>query len=1659
MSRELEAKLRQTVDELLESTNNSNVVTQILLTLELFNCVIVTPSAVINLRNSVLDLTDHIKDDPLTIWLKVIDIGVPKELSIILLDFQDGWRNLKMLPTGCMVKTKRKKGHFTFQQIREIKHINLLARRFCLMMGISSVTLENNPIFAPSIDHSKWTTAVNDLNSDDFICCAYSSLSILGELKRNEILKVDLAKVLIIKVIQLLVNKVNEFVQIGNKLLIAKKCSVLLLANRKHFEHCFGQELLKVAKVEDEMQLDFALEHYLSMEENAPLLKAFNERDEARKQHENTKSELDSLSSIVATLFASVRCLAMVSGVCLSLIMDLPGQRNPTSSLESFKDPEVAGKKLNDKNNKNNKNSDTSITFKKLEDILLKLPWSRFRAIAFAERRVCLSASLVTLFATVSARFSCSIQELVMQYFGYDSFKELGSDPGHSWYDVTIPPDAPVDVPEIEPGPVSLDEILSPIAGVVRFSLAAAINTSCVYWTLRYHDPVVVETLLRLRSEETPELLSLYATSNSNRLTGAGPGTVSSLCKSGEQYKDNNDGNNENAKTTTISPIKDNNSKDKSKVKSLDGCEDGWRDNPLKETTLDDCCWIQMLHKADERSRLILTKEDYEDHHEYFEHWEETQGMDGENRAVSMSDEYFDGKLEFNSEMKLDELLGNVPSGSITEAVEWLAELDIAAARPWLDDEWLIREEKRLKKKAKIAANRGKLQSKSDTDDDDDSESDSEAEAAEIEAHRKRNEDSIFNKDKEKVEVVDDEFKLSMEWFLYVLQMGAGHLSNDEKIDVDYTSLPLVSEGVFVSQFVHLETERFARELLDEFAYGPGRVNHLRFSHPLQILVMLISMDTSNTITKYLHDDPRSRLAPIVDILLASRSNSSHSVNPFDTATASAACEMLTAAFSGCRAPLDYPSLATQHEHLIIDPVLPMDSTFSMFKKDLRKILLPMAGEYIYRPCPNTLCAAGLDGSPRLVRLLRLLTAISVFKGGPEFVVSILEEASPATPMQIAFHNLTCRWEELEAKEWLAPFILCIRGGTVALAHHLIEKKQWEDQLHYAQDMWLDIKRCSSMIQVNFGALLAVLTGSVRSLSEHIAEQNKPWADAFLLCLEDGDFDVSRNIFRCSLNIVTNAQRVNFTLDDGSPDPRFAKEVPFDSHVNLFRAALARRGQALSAAFTVLDSASQLLQEGIGVSQEWVNDPNAAERPTEEAQILAEQKARDDAIAIAAASTYTDDDGNLINPKPLPTRKQLQERIPKKLKDTIKLLPPPTPFHVPEDDDGPSPMKEKEHKLRERSNKKAVTGGIVTPPQERKPFSLTAWQCQRLFEQCVRGVDVALIALEFVTEWCEGRLELQRVVTDRSPGAFIQTPSLLARLRLSDQGKFLGNFFGNRYFVISGFHPGLAACVVRMVRAMVRRYMDGRRLVCASGVVEAMMDCLTQSINRGDEYLISQIVLTVEQMIIRNQETWQYVKATGGTGGLLRLMKKGNASLKILACAAIGSDVQRPGLDGQFFLQDVVHKGVVDILRELILSTNHDVQNSALSLSLLVLTSTIARTQALERPFLCAIAQALRCHDVSVMQSACRVLLLLGSENQAELRQKMFDVTATRSPNKDTNVDEDLSIITTTLNTITDEDDGSAKTDMDSAYLATTVERLVDLVAGKVVSVQEPDVS
>ena len=141
MSRESEERLQQALSDLKQSVTTKNLVAQLSLTLELFHCVITAPSAVTNLRNGVLDLTTCIRDNPLTLWLHVIDIGVlSKELNDILTDYENGWKGLKMLPTGCMVKTKYKKGHFTFDKIRDIKHVNLLARRFSLLMGVSSVT-------------------------------------------------------------------------------------------------------------------------------------------------------------------------------------------------------------------------------------------------------------------------------------------------------------------------------------------------------------------------------------------------------------------------------------------------------------------------------------------------------------------------------------------------------------------------------------------------------------------------------------------------------------------------------------------------------------------------------------------------------------------------------------------------------------------------------------------------------------------------------------------------------------------------------------------------------------------------------------------------------------------------------------------------------------------------------------------------------------------------------------------------------------------------------------------------------------------------------------------------------------------------------------------------------------------------------------------------------------------------------------------------------------------------------------------------------------------------------------------------------------------------------------------------------------------------------
>jgi hypothetical protein len=178
-------------------------------------------------------------------------------------------------------------------------------------------------------------------------------------------------------------------------------------------------------------------------------------------------------------------------------------------------------------------------------------------------------------------------------------------------------------------------------------------------------------------------------------------------------------------------------------------------------------------------------------------------------------------------------------------------------------------------------------------------------------------------------------------------------------------------------------------------------------------------------------------------------------------------------------------------------------------------------------------------------------------------------------------------------------------------------------------------------------------------------------------------------------------------------------------------------------------------------------------------------------------------------------------------------------------------------------------------------------------------------------------------------------------------------------------------------------------------------------------------------MIIRNPDTWKYIQATGGVEALLRLMRKGNSSLRILACSAISSDILKPGIIGTAFMVDVVQRGVIAILQLLLADPDPDVRNSALGLIAVVIPSLKAREQILEPQFLCALADNLRNQDLTVMNSACHVFVMLGAENQSELRAAIYKVQ---------------------LENATEE----------VQYLSSTVGRLVDLTQGRVVSVQPP---
>jgi len=1017
--------------------------------------------------------------------------------------------------------------------------------------------------------------------------------------------------------------------------------------------------------------------------------------------------------------------------------------------------------------------------------------------------------------------------------------------------------------------------------------------------------------------------------------------------------------------------------------------------------------WENFFHKCDERSRMVTTKEIFEDHTDYNNDFRELEEL-----KYDQMDEYFTVE---NVYIPGD----NVDVSSCSDKSDSDSESEGGRSRSHRGSD-----------SDDTPTHHDQETNQSQSTPDFKTENNGEISAAFSELLERVHEDcrpwadgDWFEEDSKKIE----DQRMCMEFFLSELAKGVSSIDETLIGKVGDVSHLTINEELY-AKYIHQKFEFHGDLVLYSAMEGPGYDSEWRGSHPLEVLISLAKHDRNDTLALWVMENAFSRLPPVLDILLADEQ--------FDLQSRMAASEMLTLLILGSRPNLLHPSLAKTHRHLDTNnnllvknmdeneskssnakssPLSTNQSQHYSFSsshtkspaevnpiarcmEEVRTIITLFAKYDLFKCYTQVFRPRFIDGDSVIERVLHCLTAIATV--APDVVCEVLTQTCTTS---LELH----KWDQIdEYMPWLAPFALAINGSTPAITTFLLENHCWNDALYQDAVCISDMQRSASRLRCCFAELMSLLTMENVPLCLHIAMTNKAWADSLLSAMRADDIRLYKSIFKISLNILNSAKVTKFFNKDGRPDPRFPRDCPFDSPINLFRSSLALDGPGFEAAVHAVEVCSFEWQTILGTSKEWVNDANSGKKKP-------------------SLPLPQDESSSRNNPL---SRRSLMKATPTTLSGTFGMLPPRTPYQMDLDVEVDTAISMSTTNKLPRINISHSLAGVKVKPAKPLPKIKadyqSSWVCATAFHTCRDAIDTTMMALEFMASYCEGRLEMQKVLSERSPGAFIQLPAFLVRLPQSAKGLYLAKNFEDDA-MMSAFHAGAAGCVTRFIRSIVRRFAEGRVLVCQSGCVEAMMDSIYQAIQLDDEELCEQITLTIEQMIIRNAETWKYIQATCGTEGLLRLMDRGNASLRILSCSAIAHDIQKSGLDGKFFLADIVSKGVVKILGKLIVNEVADVQISAMMLTRIAMVSRKFREQVLEPWFLINLAYTLRNRDMTVIRSACRILLILGAENQTEIREAMYEIKA----------------------------DGE---DEISQYLGATISRLVDITAGRVVPVQGP---
>jgi hypothetical protein len=190
-------------------------------------------------------------------------------------------------------------------------------------------------------------------------------------------------------------------------------------------------------------------------------------------------------------------------------------------------------------------------------------------------------------------------------------------------------------------------------------------------------------------------------------------------------------------------------------------------------------------------------------------------------------------------------------------------------------------------------------------------------------------------------------------------------------------------------------------------------------------------------------------------------------------------------------------------------------------------------------------------------------------------------------------------------------------------------------------------------------------------------------------------------------------------------------------------------------------------------------------------------------------------------------------------------------------------------------------------------------------------------------------------------------------------------------------------------------------LIRQTSCIEGLIDALDVSYVIDDKTLGHFIVMSIEQLILRNLEIWFLVKRAGGVKGLLQLCHMGNVAVRILACNELITQITTATTSGAVvsmkrseeaalkMIEEVLsHQGLLTIL-VMLHSQDPAVQTNSLILLKTLCTHQLAcRRAILSSPkFIAELGALLFSPDLSVVRVACEMMMVLGAEDQFTLRQ------------------------------------------------------------------------